>query len=363
MKVLALLTDAFGGHGGIACYNRDFLTAICDYPATESVVAVARHAANPLEQLPASLDYTVAPSRSLVSFLGALFTKLWQEKPFDFVLCGHINLMPIAWLVSRWLRVPILLQIYGLEAWQPTSRYMANRLAKRAHMVTSISQFTRQRFLKWVSIPERDCVLVPNAIRTSDFGIRPPDLRVLERFSLDGRRSILTLGRLVSKERAKGFDEVLELMPELIRQVPDILYVIAGDGPDRARLERKADGLGIQDHVVFTGLIEEEEKADLYQAAKVYVMPSKGEGFGFVFLEAMACGTPVIASSQDGSREAVADGELGQVVNPDEPEEILSAILRSLRMPKQVPPGLDRFSFENFTGRVFGVLDRMTAHG
>ena len=322
-------------------------------------MAVARHAISPLEAVPDLLDFTVAPSARLTSYAATLFKKVRGEKESDFILCGHINLMPVAWFLSKCLRVPIQLQIHGIEAWQPTARRITNRLVGTARVVTAVSQFTRKKFLRWAPVPEQNCFLVPNAITASGFGIGTPDPAFLNRYSLKNRRVILTFGRLVSKERAKGFDEVLDLMPELIRQVPNLIYVAAGEGPDRARLMSKADQLGILDHVVFPGFVEEREKADLYNAANVYVMPSKGEGFGFVFLEAMAHGIPVIASNQDGGQEAVGGGELGQVVNPDDPQEILSAILTALHLPKRVPPGLGRFSHENFTQNVFRVVDRI----
>src|SRR5439155_2564410 len=101
-------------------------------------------------------------------------------------------------------------------------------------------------------------------------------------------------------------------------KIPNVVYVVCGEGPDRSRLERKAVGLGVRDRVVFTGFIPEALKADYYRLADAYVMPSRGEGFGIVFLEAMACGIPVMGSRLDGSREALLDGELGVLVNPDD---------------------------------------------
>jgi len=169
----------------------------------------------------------------------------------------------------------------------------------------------------------------------------------------------MTFGRLVSRERAKGFDEILELLPRLKTLIPNVIYVVAGDGEDKTRLEARAQALGVADQVVFTGMVREEEKSDLYRLADVYVMPSRGEGFGFVFLEAMACGIPVVASKVDGSREAVREGELGLLVDPDNPEEIEAAILESLSRPKEVPAGLEYFSFERFCERLGGILDQL----
>jgi glycosyltransferase involved in cell wall biosynthesis len=93
-------------------------------------------------------------------------------------------------------------------------------------------------------------------------------------------------------------------------------------------------------------------------------MPGRGEGFGFVFLEAMACGIPVIASKVDGSREAVLDGKLGIIVDPDNPNEIEEAILKALEYPKgKIPEGLEYFYFHNFKTRLNSVIDAVMNGG
>ncbi len=94
-----------------------------------------------------------------------------------------------------------------------------------------------------------------------------------------------------------------------------------------------------------------------YRLADAYVMPSRGEGFGFVFLEALACGVPVVASCIDGGREAVRDGALGTLVDPREPSDVIRGIEHALAQPTgQVPLGLKYFAFENFTARVHAFL-------
>jgi glycosyltransferase involved in cell wall biosynthesis len=167
----------------------------------------------------------------------------------------------------------------------------------------------------------------------------------------------MTLGRLAEVERYKGFDEVIEVMPDLLEEAPDLAYVIAGKGSDMERLKQKAHALGLAGHVVFTGYVAEEEKAALYRLADVYIMASRGEGFGFVILEALATGIPTIASTLDGGREALRDGMLGQLVDPAKPEEIKSAIRHALKMDKEVPPGLAYFAYPNFQQRLHGMFD------
>jgi glycosyltransferase involved in cell wall biosynthesis len=137
-----------------------------------------------------------------------------------------------------------------------------------------------------------------------------------------------------------------------------ISHLIAGDGTDRPRLEEKIQAPRLQDRVVFAGRIAEDEKADHYRLADSFVMPGFGEGFGVVYLEAMACGIPVVASKADASREAVLDGKLGIVVDPRNGEELKAGILEALNRARGVvPPGLEHFSFENFERRLHALLE------
>jgi glycosyltransferase involved in cell wall biosynthesis len=224
--------------------------------------------------------------------------------------------------------------------------------------VVAISAATAAKFRAWAHPAGQKLQTLPNAIHPEWYGPGPKNPELLRRYGLEGRRVLMTLGRLVSVERYKGFDEVLELMPELVRTMPDLAYLIVGDGTDRARLEEKARALGLDGRVVFAGHVVEAEKADHYRLADAYVMASRGEGFGFVLLEAMACGIPVVASRLDGGREAVRDGELGLLVDPANREQLRAAILEALARPKGiVPAGLDHFSFANFEARTHGLFD------
>ena len=136
--------------------------------------------------------------------------------------------------------------------------------------------------------------------------------------------------------------------------------MIAGDGDDKRRLQAMAKTLELEERVIFTGFVAEEEKADYYSLADVYVMPSRGEGFGYVLLEALASGVPAIGSRLDGGREALRDGELGLLVDPSNPAEVAAAIREALanEAPRRVPEGLDHFSFENFAERLRRIVDQ-----
>jgi glycosyltransferase involved in cell wall biosynthesis len=179
---------------------------------------------------------------------------------------------------------------------------------------------------------------------------------------LQDRKVLLTLARLSASERYKGIDEVLECLPALVRRVPALSYVIAGDGDDRARLMEKCRALEVADRVIFAGRIPEEEKADYYGLADAFVMPSRGEGFGIVFLEALACGVPVVASTLDASREAVEGSGLSVLVDPRDPADLQQGILRALALPRaDARDFLAHFSRPAFERRVHTLLDYVRA--
>ena len=205
--------------------------------------------------------------------------------------------------------VPLVLAIYGIDAWERPKSWTYRIAVRFPGLVISISQITLDRYLAWSGLHSATSI-VPNAIDLGMFAIGERDPELEERLNLAGCKVIMTFGRMVGQERYKGFDQVIELLPRLRRHFPDLVYMAAGDGNDRGRLEAKAREMGVADFVRFTGFIPEGQKADYYRLADAYVMPSAGEGFGYVVLEALACGIPVVASTIDGTREAVRGGKL-----------------------------------------------------
>jgi Glycosyltransferase len=350
VKILHLGTDSFGGYGGIALYNRELIAAIASHPAVNQVVVVPRIVSGTPEPIPEKVTFVKQAAGGRLAYLNAL---RGLRGRFDVVVCAHVNLLPLARMITR----HPLLMLYGIEAWKPLRDVLSNRVVRNVRAVVSISEITLERFLGWSGYPGPSHLL-PNSIHAECYGIRPRNQELITRYQLEGKRVLMTLGRVVAAERYKGFDEVLDIMPALD---DDISYVIAGGGNDLPRLRRKAAALGISGRVVFTGLIPEHEKADLYNLADVYVMPSRGEGFGFVFLEAMACGVPVIASRLDGGREAVRQGALGQLVDPTNPAEIRCAIADALAggSGRKIPDGLEFFSFENFERRTHAIIESL----
>jgi phosphatidylinositol alpha-1,6-mannosyltransferase len=361
MRLLVLLTDAFGGRGGIAKFNRDLLRALTAHPECEEVVALPRVISDDVGPLPPKLTLRTSAAGSKARFIGSVLRHA-GDGHFDAIICGHIHLVPAAAFVQQQQRAPVLLVTHGVEAWQPPKGLLRRSLARRVDAFVAVSELTKRSFVGWAGL-DPDCGrVIPNCVSVDEFTPGPKDPALLQRYGLAGRRILLTLARLPSRERYKGVDETLEILPALAREIPSIAYLVVGDGHDRPRLEAKAAALGIADRVVFAGYVPEAWKVAHYRLADAFVMPGRGEGFGIVYLEALACGIPVIASTMDGSREALRNGMLGQLVDPSNPSELKDAIRTALGIDTRlVPPGLDFFSVEQFTTRWHAAIDGLLA--
>jgi glycosyltransferase involved in cell wall biosynthesis len=362
MRVLFLHLDSFGRHGGIAKFNRDLLSAIASHPACREVVAIPRYLPRPPEPIPAKVRFDTGGLGGKLRYLLRCLGYAIGGGRFDLILCGHVNLLPFAALwqpaTGRW---PTLF-IHGIEVWQRPGNPLVARIAAKVDRYVSVSDLTRRRFAEWAGVPEAAGSVLPNGVDFGRFSPGPPAAALAVRLGVVGKRVILTLGRLDERERTKGVNEVLDALPAVAEQVANIVYVVAGDGSDRRRLERRATAPGLKDRVIFLGLVDEAEKPDLYRLADVFALPSRGEGFGIVLLEAMACGTPVVASRLDAGREALLDGALGILVDPSQPSTVREGILTALARPRGArPAGLERFSADAFERRTHRLLDRLMA--
>lgn len=351
LRVLVLATDAFGGTGGIAQYMRDLVAALASYPTTEVVTVVPRIIARKPEPLPPRVTHLTEAAGGKLRFAATVMRVAARRPGFDWVVCGHINLLAAAHIAAAISGAGVILLAYGVEVWAPRGR-ITRLLVARTRGIISISSHTLARMRVWATVPPDRAFLIPNAVNLSTYTPGRRNFELVERWSLSGRKVLLTVGRMDAAEQAKGFDEILDILPELLVEMPDLTYVAVGDGSDRQRLEAKARSLGLAGHTVFPRYATESEKLDFYRLADVFVMPSRLEGFGYVFLEALAVGLPVIASKVDGSREAVRNGDWGLIVDPANPPELSAAIRSALKAPR-VPARkeLEFFSWASFERR------------
>lgn len=114
----------------------------------------------------------------------------------------------------------------------------------------SVSDFTRKRFLAWAKLDPARFIILPNCVDPACFAPGPKNAVLMKRYGLEDRTALLTLGRLDAREQSKGIDEVLSVLPSLRNEIPGLVYLVVGDGTDRARFEEKVAGLGLKNHVV-----------------------------------------------------------------------------------------------------------------
>src|SRR5579864_2054360 len=348
--MLALVTDAYGGRGGIAQYNRDFLGAIAEMNIFSSITVLPRDAPDP-PQPPRGIRQLRAHAGRLGYSVAALQTALVQ--PVDLVFCGHLFMAPLAALIARIKRAKLIVQTHGIEAWSRPSKLQRAAL-EQADLVLSVSRHTRTAVLSWAAIAPERVLIVPNTVREI---FTPGDGSARRAaMGLGGKRVLLTVGRLEPREQYKGQDRVIAAIPALVAKGYDIHYLIVGEGDDRARLEGLARDARVSDRVHFLGGVELHSLVELFRMADLFVMPSTGEGFGVTFLEAMASGTPALGLDVAGARDALGEGELGVAVSE---KEVPSAIAKLLNEPKADPGALSAAARGRFGRETFEAEARM----
>jgi phosphatidylinositol alpha-1,6-mannosyltransferase len=357
LRILALVTDGFGARGGIGQYNRDLLRAWSASPEVERVIVLPRAGGG--EAPPDRVVQHPARASRLRYVLTSL-ALLWREGPFDVVFCGHLHMAPWAALLARLAGARLWLQLHGIEAWQRPSQPL-RRAAERADLVTCVSRHTRRLFLGWARNEPSTVKVLPNTVEPR-FAPGPADPGLRERLGLTGHRVLLTVGRLAASERYKGHDVVLGALGALKDEMPQLVYVIAGDGDDLPRLRSAAQALGVADRVRFAGFFDDAQLPALYRSADVFVMPSTGEGFGIVFLQALACGVPVVGGDADGSRDPLRDGRSGGLVDARSVEAVAAGVRAALAgaQPAREP---EAFRFPRFQAQVAALTAALPTGG
>lgn len=352
-----IITPGFGGKDGIAAVARQFAAALPPISHTRTLEVWSLGDAERPSGLDAAVAFRGAAGRRL-SFASYALRQAGSLRD-TLVIVTHVHLLPVVLplLIAGARVVPVLM---GIEAWKPL-RPLELRALRRAWRVLAISQHTIDRFIHanpaLAGLPVQVCnPSVPE-------GAPPHPAAIVGRYAL-------IVGRMASEERYKGHDLLIDVWPAVREAVPDAQLVMVGDGDDRERLQNRAVTLGLDHAVRFTGRIDDATLGAYYRDAVLFVMPSRDEGFGLVFLEAMREGTPCIAAS-GAAEEIVRDGVDGFVVGPDDREALTTALVRlfsdeSLRHRM----GMDgqarvssRFTPDHFAQRVHQLLalDEVTA--
>lgn len=353
MRVLALVTDAFGGYGGIAQYNRDLLAALAGLAETDRIDVLPRLAPDPLGPLPAKVVQHRPRASRLALGLSAFRIAVALQP--DVVFCGHLHLAPLAAVIARWRRARLVIQAHGVEVWSPPSRVRMRGL-DAADLVLCVSRDTRARVLTWSNLPPERVRVAPNTVGAA---FTPGDGQAMRRrFGVQRGKVILSVSRLDAGQRHKGQDRVIRALPRLLSQGHDVVYLVVGAGDDIPRLQALAASQGVAERVRFLGRVPAEELPDVYRAADLFALPSTRDGFGIVFLEAMACGVPALGLAAGGAVDALADGVLVSATDRDGLADALGAALGRRRPdPQRLAAAVrGRFGPDRFQRRIHAAF-------
>jgi glycosyltransferase involved in cell wall biosynthesis len=254
---------------------------------------------------------------------------IWQRPRL--VVSTHLHFIVAAYWLKRMTGIPYWTVAHGVEAWN-IQRPALKKALHYADRILAVSGYTRDRLLKEQNLDPSKISILPNTFDANRFKVAPKPTYLLNQYSLEPEQPIiLTVARLAEVERYKGYDKILEALPQIRQAIPNVHYIIVGKGDDRTRIEQLIAQLGLQNCVTLAGFVSDEQLCDYYNLCDLFAMPSKREGFGIVYLEALACGKPTLGGDQDGAIDALCHGELGALVNPDDPEAIAQTIIQILQ--------------------------------
>jgi phosphatidylinositol alpha-1,6-mannosyltransferase len=270
------------------------------------------------------------------------------------ILVWHLQLARLVPLVAT-TQSRVTVFLHGIEAWRRLD-YLTRAALRRVHLFVSNSDFTWARFVEF----NPEFAEAAHQTVHLGFGTISNDARTAN----GSPPAVLMVGRLLRSENYKGHKELIGAWPLLVRSLPNAELWIAGDGDLRPELEQLARSLGVQGRVRFYGHISEFEKEQLIEQCRCLAMPSTGEGFGLVYLEAMRMGRPCLVSTLDAGQEVVNPPEAGLAVDPSDSAAMASALVRLLTLGPEWTAWSDqsrrryatKFTREHFQERLTSAL-------
>jgi len=329
--------------GGIARYSREVADGLGQLGHKVFVVSdFTKGIPDPFgDRAFTSLSFAKKNLRSPSFWLDFLSLRLLVRKlSIDMMLLAALfPYGPMALLLSKSTGIPFSIFVHGAELFvqKRKTKWIVSRIFQNASHIICVSDFTRTTLLR--RFPEsHDPAVIPPGTHPEIFKPAADREALLEKHGLKGRKVVLTASRLV---RRKGQGQVIRALPKIMERVPEVLYLIVGSGPAEPELRALTQEIGLSEQVRFLGYIADEKLPELYALCDVFVLPSmetthtesgsRGiEGFPAVFLEASACGRPIVAGKSGGSAEAVLDGVTGFLVDGKSVEQITDAVLRLL---------------------------------
>jgi len=288
----------------------------------------------------------------------------WRKD--DIIILSHINLLMAGWLIKKVNpSAKIILIAHGIEIWGKLNISKKKMLPVCDHIIC-VSRFTAQKIKSLHQFPADKISIINNCI---DPFLPMPVVhfsaqKLKQQYGIENDETVLmTLTRLSAKDRYKGYDCVLDALVLLKKNNRKIKYLLAGSYSESEKIV--VDALitkhGLTDNVILTGYIPDENLTAHFCMADIYVMPSTKEGFGIVFIEAMYYGVPVIAGNQDGSVDALLNGELGLLIEPNNPIAIANAVEEMMTNKETYKPNhqllMNNFGYDAYKRKLERVLN------
>lgn len=378
MKTLLVVPDIFGNEGGIARIMRLYLKAICDSCSeNDEIDFVALYDRRGDESKATCYGGPILRNRvscngNKMHFIIAVVTHGFRANR---VICGHLHQLIVVWFL-KFLRPKLryYLVAHGIEVWRPYG-WLERSSMRGAHRIFCVSEYTRRQMLRFDPALSRNRLVVLHNTYDPVFGapfsggrndtveaaegLFYDQSKIRQPWLLTGSIRILVVSRLVATDPYKGVDLMIEAMRSIRQSFPKAQLRIVGGGDDRARLERLAFSFGVEKNVHFAGIIDDAALKEEYAACDVFALPSRKEGFGLVYLEAMSRGKPCVAARAGGAPEVVNE-EVGALVEYGNVEQIAVAVLDILvhgRSSESIRRRVGEFAFSNFALRLQGVLE------
>lgn len=333
-RIAFVFLEILSCEGGIQSYVRDILgalpSALDETIADVFLLRDSHPIDNPYESEQLKFHYfkTTSPNRSRLKLIAALLTYIIRSRPTH-VYCGHINLAPIIHAICQTVGIPFTVLTYGKEVWEPL-RASYQKALRASHKIWTISRYSRDRLCASNQIESKKVEFLYCAVDGRAFQPQSKNELLIDHYGFEHSKVLMTVARLWSGDPYKGVDVTIRALPTIALEFPEIKYLVVGRGDDQPRLTKLAEDLGVSDRVVFAGFVSDADLVNHYNLADAYVMPSQ-EGFGIVYLEAMACGVPVLSGDADGSADPLQDGRLGWQVPYRDPDAVATATIEMLK--------------------------------
>lgn len=329
MKIVFLYLRAFKSVGGIQNFNKYFMKALGDIQKIDNleIYCVSLHDSTPDIRYTDGINFTGCDGRRILFLTNSLI----KSYNADIVIVGHINLARILLLIKFLFFRYLILIAHGIEVWNKLS-YIKKLSLKKTDTILSVSEFTKNKILENNDLNSSKITIFPDTIDPffeipSNF--EKPDFLKTKLNVRKEDKVLLTVSRLSSSDMYKGYDKVIEVLPDVIEQVPNIKYLIVGKGDPHEidRINTLINKLGLENHVFLLGYVPNDQLVQYYLLCDLFILPSTGEGFGIVLLEAMICGKNIITGNVDASKELVENTGYGILVDPENNEDIKEKII------------------------------------